>query len=202
MIKERTEFIRNIFYLIDLLIVTICFFSAYLALMYFKKFYTFNFIPGLNVVQHPVSIDLYLRAYWLALIVWAMILKVRGEYHLRVQTYWRLISSYLIHGLVFFGFFTSERSAWQRRTLCPFNASSVGDGSDFFCFLTLGFFAGSGCMPANKSRRAWAIGVQRYGASIACWRLRVYPSPVGCYNEERRTDTWKIILARSGQPHF
>ena len=58
MLKERTEFIRNILYVIDLFTVTVCFFLLYFVFFHFQEFYLLNLIPKLR------SFDLYLRGYW------------------------------------------------------------------------------------------------------------------------------------------
>lgn len=107
MLKERTEFVRNVLYVIDLVIVSVSFFLVYLVFLHFKEFYHWDVFPNVSVIPAPHSIDLYLRGYWLALVLWAVLLKTRGEYHFRLQTYPRILSGYLLNSLIFFGFFTS-----------------------------------------------------------------------------------------------
>src|SRR3989338_6842987 len=107
MLKERTELIRNVLYVIDLLIITAAFFTLYFIFAHFKDLYSLNLFPGTIVVQRPHTLDLYMHGCWLALIAWAALLKARGEYHLRLQTYSSPIRSYLVNGFIFFVFFTS-----------------------------------------------------------------------------------------------
>src|SRR3989338_374909 len=107
MLKERVEFIRQVFYVIDLLILSATFFLVYYLFFHFSFVYSRDFFPQIQVVKKPHSIDLYLRAYWVILCLWAVILRVRGEYHIRVQTYGSIVTGCLLNGLLFFGAFTS-----------------------------------------------------------------------------------------------
>lgn len=107
MLKERTQFIRRILYIADLVMLSVCFFLTYYFLFYFSFFYTHDFLPDVQIVKKPHSMGLYLQAYWLALFLWAVILKLRGEYQLRVQTYTKLIGNHCVNGFLFLGAFTS-----------------------------------------------------------------------------------------------
>ncbi len=108
MLKERAEFIRNVIYIVDLVALSLHFFLVYALLVHYHSFRWLDIMPGIDVMQLPAEPGQYLQAYWLALILWALILKKRGEYHyLRIQTYDKIIINYLINGFLFFVFFTS-----------------------------------------------------------------------------------------------
>ena len=108
MLKERAEFIRNVLYVVDLVVVSLHFFLVYALILHFRSFHWMDIVPGIEVMQTPADPGQYLQAYWLALVIWAIILKKRGEYHyLRIQTYDKIIVNYLINGFLFFIFFTS-----------------------------------------------------------------------------------------------
>lgn len=98
MLKERVEFVRSILYVFDLLLLSLCFFIAYFIFAHVR---TFSFI------QPPHPLDLYLRGYWLTLVIWALILRTKEEYHIRAQTYSSLVVRSFMKGLFFIGFFTS-----------------------------------------------------------------------------------------------
>lgn len=106
--KERTEFIRNLLYVSELVLISVNFFAVYYLIANFSLFYRLDLIPEARVVTAPLSIDLYLRVYWVVLAIWAILLRVRGDYqHLRLQTYYRVVVGYLVNGLLFFGFFST-----------------------------------------------------------------------------------------------
>ena len=107
MLKERAEFIRSILYIADLLVISLSFFFIYFTFLHFREFYNYDLLPGVNVFKTPGSIGDYLKAYYLALVVWAVVLKARAEYHIRLQTYRKIIWNIFSNGLLFFGFFTS-----------------------------------------------------------------------------------------------
>ena len=108
MLKERAEFIRNVLFIVDLVVVSLHFFLVYSLILHYKSFRWMDVIPGIDVIATPAKPGQYLQAYWLALLIWAIILKKRGEYHyLRIQTYDKIIVNYLINGFLFFVFFTS-----------------------------------------------------------------------------------------------
>lgn len=108
MLKEHLRLMRILAYLIDLATVGLCFILVYFFSFYFRYYYPFDLIPGRTVVPQPVNLDLYLRAWGLAVAIWAVLLKMRGEYsHLRLQTYLRTVERQIINSCLFFGFFTS-----------------------------------------------------------------------------------------------
>jgi exopolysaccharide biosynthesis polyprenyl glycosylphosphotransferase len=108
MLRERADFVRNVLYAIDLVIVSLHFFALYLVILHFRAIYPGNVFPGEAIVQVPASPGEYLQAYWLAFFIWAVLLKKRGEYHyLRMQTYRKVFTAYIVNGFLFFVFFTS-----------------------------------------------------------------------------------------------
>ena len=108
MLRERTEFVRNSLYIADLVLVSIHFFLLYAFMLHYKSFQFIDFIPQVDVVPMPAAPEVYLRAYWLALFIWAVLLKRRGDYHyLRLQTYEKIFIVNVINGFLFFVFFTS-----------------------------------------------------------------------------------------------
>ncbi|HTL70279.1 MAG TPA: sugar transferase, partial [Candidatus Eisenbacteria bacterium] len=103
MLKERREFIKLLLYISELLIAGAGFFGIYYLFFHIRSFYHLDVLPGIRVVPRPRSLDLYLRAYWLSLVIWSVILRLRGEYHLlRFQSYRRILQNYLLNGLLFF----------------------------------------------------------------------------------------------------
>ena len=107
MLKERTSLIRGFMFIVELLVISANFFVIYFVMANLRSFYSLDLIPG-TVVPKPVSFDLYMRTFWLALLIWTVLLRTRGEYqHLRIQTYHKVINNYLVTGILFFGLFTS-----------------------------------------------------------------------------------------------
>ena len=109
MIKEREEFLRTCLYAFELCLISANFFLVYYFVGHAKSFYFLDIFPSVVVIKKSLySIDLYMRAYWLALVVWAILLRIRGEYHhLRIQTYYRVIGNHLINGFFFLTSFMS-----------------------------------------------------------------------------------------------
>ncbi|MBK7363165.1 MAG: sugar transferase [Micavibrio sp.] len=108
MLKERTEFVRGFLYVAELVIISVNFFVVYFLITHASWFYKLDLIPEAKVLSTPLSLDLYLRVYWTVLAIWAVLLRVRGEYqHVRLQTYYRIVVGYLVNGLLFFGFFST-----------------------------------------------------------------------------------------------
>lgn len=109
MLKERSEFIRTSLYIIELLMVSVNFFIVYYFIAHHQSLYKLDLLPQWRVIQQPSTIDMYLRVYWLVLVIWAVLLKVKGEYHhLRIQTYRKVVTNQLVTGFLFFGIFTSS----------------------------------------------------------------------------------------------
>ena len=95
-------------YAVDLIVLSAHFFVLYWLLLNYRNLNLIDLIPNLEVMQAPASTGEYLQAYWLALCIWALLLKQRGEYQtLRVQTYGNILVNYLVNGFLFFVFFTS-----------------------------------------------------------------------------------------------
>ena len=107
MLKERAEFIRNVLYVIDLINLTLGYFVVYYVFGHIRRFYFLDIFPQLTLISTPSSVDLYLQAYWLVLAIWAIVLKVNAEYHIRFQTYLKIISNLFTVCVIFLGFFTS-----------------------------------------------------------------------------------------------
>jgi exopolysaccharide biosynthesis polyprenyl glycosylphosphotransferase len=108
MIRERTDLIRNILYAADLLAVSVNFFFAYLFLIHFESLRLIGDLAGVDTIRMPDEPGLYLQAYWLALVLWAIVLRNQGGYHnLRIQTYGKVALKIFIGGVIFFVSFTS-----------------------------------------------------------------------------------------------
>ena len=108
MLRERAEFMRNVLYVVDLIAVSVHFFVLYAFISHVGALERIDLIPGVEVLKPPAEPGQYLQAYWLALVIWAILLKRRGEYHyLRIQTYRKIFSNYFINGFLFFISFTS-----------------------------------------------------------------------------------------------
>lgn len=109
MLKERADLIRNVLYVADLVALSLNFFLVYAFVLHYRSLIGgLDLIPGAIVLRMPADPGEYLQAYWLALLLWAIVLKKRGEYHhLRVQTYGKATISLLFSGFLFFVPFTS-----------------------------------------------------------------------------------------------
>lgn len=131
MLKERAELIRNILYVADLIALSLNFLLVYVFVLRYRSLNLGNFLPGAEVIQMPAGPGHYLQAYWLALLVWAIVLKKQGEYHhLRVQTYDKAIVNLLFSGALFFILFTSvafllKQTFLSRIYIALYTASSV-----------------------------------------------------------------------------
>ena len=109
MLKERYQFVRNFLYAEELFLLTVNFFLLHFLTTHFHQFYRFDIFPDQKIVSEPYQINLYYRAFWLAILIWAFILRFRGEYsHLRVQAYRKVIVGQLFNGLLFFGIFAAS----------------------------------------------------------------------------------------------
>lgn len=108
MLRERAEFLKNFLYIIDLVVVSIVYFAVYVFILRYSSSALFDIIPDVNVLRIPAEPINYLQAYWLVLIIWAVLLKKRGEYHhLRLQTYGRAVINFFVTGFIFFVCFSS-----------------------------------------------------------------------------------------------
>ena len=108
MLRDRAEFARNVLYVIDLIVVSVNFFAVYMFIHNYKSHHWIDIFPNVEVMQKPADPGEYLQAYWLALLLWMVLLKKRGEYfYLRLQTYTKVFTNYVINGFLFFVFFTS-----------------------------------------------------------------------------------------------
>jgi len=109
MLRERADLIRNILYVADLVALSLNFFLVYAFILHYRSLIGgLDLVPGMKVIRIPAEPGQYLQAYWLALLLWAVVLKKQGEYHhLRVQTYGKATVSLLVSGLLFFVPFTS-----------------------------------------------------------------------------------------------
>ncbi len=131
MLRERAEMIRNVIYFVDLAVVSVNFVACYLILLHYRSFGFLDFLPSTEVIHAPATPGQYLQAFWLTLVIWAVLLKRRGEYHyLRIQTHTKIFTAYFINGLLFLVFFTSfsfllKFSFLSRLFLILYTASSV-----------------------------------------------------------------------------
>ncbi len=108
MLRERADFIRNILYIADLVALSFNFFLVYAIILHYRSWIGMDLFPGVELIQTPAQPGQYLEAYWLALFIWAIVLKKQGEYrHLRIQTYSKAVTNLLLSGLFFFISFTS-----------------------------------------------------------------------------------------------
>jgi exopolysaccharide biosynthesis polyprenyl glycosylphosphotransferase len=108
MLKERADFIRNILYVVDLFLVSLDFFLLYWIFLNWKAFSALNFLPFFEAVLPPEGVNLYLRSYWVTLLIWAVLLRARGGYKtLRIHRFRQILKEQSLNGLLFFGFFTS-----------------------------------------------------------------------------------------------
>ncbi len=108
MLRERAEFIRNLLYVVDLITVSLHFFVLYVLILNHDAFRWVDTIPGMEVMEKATDPGKYLQGYWLALVIWAIILKKRGQYYyMRIQTYDKILANYFVNGFLFFVFFTS-----------------------------------------------------------------------------------------------
>ena len=103
MLKERAQVVRTSLYAAELIIVSAAYFALYYLTVHFSVIYPLDILPSLKVVKQPASLEMYLKAYWFVLFLWAIILGVRGDYHrLRIQSYFKVIHNILIIGALFF----------------------------------------------------------------------------------------------------
>ena len=108
MLRERADFIRNVLYIVDLVVLSANFFLIYAFVLHYTAIVPVDIVPGTAIMNTPAEPIQYLQAYWLALVLWAIVLKKQGEYHhLRIQTYARAIGSLFVSGVLFFIPFTS-----------------------------------------------------------------------------------------------
>lgn len=106
MLKERYQFIRTLLYIEELFLLAATFFFIHFLTSHFHQFYRFDIFPAQQIISEPHELALYYRAFWLAFLLWAIILRIRGEYQrLRIQTYFRVIAGQLFNGLIFFSLF-------------------------------------------------------------------------------------------------
>ncbi|MBI4432536.1 MAG: sugar transferase [Candidatus Omnitrophica bacterium] len=105
MIKEPIQFIRHVLYFAELAILSAAFFMVYYLSFHFHSLYTLNLLPPVKLIQQPWPIDVYMRAFWLVLVIWAVLLKARDDYgRQHTQTYWGVFLTHFINGCLFFVF--------------------------------------------------------------------------------------------------
>jgi exopolysaccharide biosynthesis polyprenyl glycosylphosphotransferase len=106
--RDRLEIVRNLIYVADLATLAILFFFVYFSTQNFKEFYHLDLFPGWQAVKEPVELESYMRAFWVVMGIWAVILKVRGGYkNLRTRTQARILMNQSLNGLIFVGAMTS-----------------------------------------------------------------------------------------------
>jgi glycosyltransferase involved in cell wall biosynthesis len=108
MIKNTVQFIRYMLYVAELVMLSAAFFGVYYGAQNFHALYKFDFLPGAEIVQQPWPVEAYIRAYWLVMAIWAILLWLRDDYgRRRVQSYHHVFISHLLNGCIFFCFASS-----------------------------------------------------------------------------------------------
>ena len=108
MIQEKTRILGSLVYAVELLIVAADFFAVYFLMSYFHLFYQSNIFPRFQMVSLPRSLDLYMRAFVPALIIWVMLLHIRGGYDdLRTETRSGVLRRFAATGILYLGCFAS-----------------------------------------------------------------------------------------------
>lgn len=99
MIKERMNLFRTMLYAVEIALAAANFFAVYFMLDAMQRQGLLLF--GLQIL--PIdSLNRYLGAFWLALVIWAFLLRLRGEYErMRLQGYLHVVGAYLFNGLIF-----------------------------------------------------------------------------------------------------
>lgn len=99
---------RMLFYVVELAVVSVVFFADYYFLNYFHVFYSWDIFQSRVVLDTPRELSLYLKAFWTALAVWAVVLRIRSPYsQLRVQTNFLIFRHVFLEGLLFTGLYAS-----------------------------------------------------------------------------------------------
>lgn len=99
---------RTVLYFAELALAAVNFVAVYAVLTHFSSLYQLDLIPNVLVVRRPAEAEFYVFSFWVAVILWAAILRRRGEYHqLRFQTYHKVLTTHVVNACLFFGFFTS-----------------------------------------------------------------------------------------------
>ena len=100
---------RTLFYCMELVVVSAVFFADYYFLNQFHHFYTWDFFKSTLVVERLREFPLYLKAFWTALGVWAIALRIRSPYsQLRIQTNFMIFRDVILEGLLFIVLYASN----------------------------------------------------------------------------------------------
>ncbi|MFZ5802843.1 MAG: sugar transferase [Candidatus Omnitrophota bacterium] len=96
------NFKRTLFYVVELLVLTLVFFANYYLMMHFHQLYTLDLFKSRIVLEVPRAFPLYLKAYWAAIAVWAVVLRLRSPYgQFRVQTNFMIFRHVVFEGILF-----------------------------------------------------------------------------------------------------
>lgn len=106
MLKERTEFVRNVIYFSDLCIATAAFCLLRLFFVDVSHLASPTFFDQVRAAWTAAAADPSLSGLWLILLIWAYLLKKRGVYRLRLQTYSQLVTVHAVNGVIFFCVFS------------------------------------------------------------------------------------------------
>lgn len=99
---------RVLFYIFELLVVSAVFFADYYFLSEVRHFYTWDLIRSRVVLEAPRALSLYYKAFWTALAVWAIALRIRSPYgQFRVQTSFMIIRHVILEGILFICLYAS-----------------------------------------------------------------------------------------------
>lgn len=97
---------RILFYGVELAVVSAVFFSGYHFFHHVHRFYLWDFFESRVVLEAPRAFPLYLKAFWAALAVWTITLRVRNPYgQLRVQTNLTILHNGVLDGIFFIGLY-------------------------------------------------------------------------------------------------
>ncbi|MBI2095950.1 MAG: sugar transferase [Candidatus Omnitrophica bacterium] len=109
MVKDSVQFIRHWLYACELVMLSAAFFAVYYLGLNIHFFHEkLHFLPLIKLIREPWPIEVYLRAFWLTLAIWAVLLKVRDDYGSRHRrSYSGVFLMHFANGCLFFFFTTS-----------------------------------------------------------------------------------------------
>lgn len=108
MLRERDEVMKIVFYAVELALVSLNFLSVYFLFSNLHLVYRLDVLPETLVIRPPAEGGQYFATYWVALFLWAVILR-RGNdaQQFRLELARKIVSRYFVNGVFFFGLFTS-----------------------------------------------------------------------------------------------
>jgi exopolysaccharide biosynthesis polyprenyl glycosylphosphotransferase len=108
MVRDSVRFIRHLLFVSEMVALSAAFFGVYYLSLHLHSFYTLDLLPAVQLVNEPWPVGTYVKAYWLTLAIWAVLLKVRDDYgQVRPNDYYRIFLAHFINGCLFFCFATS-----------------------------------------------------------------------------------------------